>query len=394
MLKISEGKSLHFYCRIAVGLLALALVLVTAAPLLHSDTWWIRIFDFPRIQIAVLIGLTLAGYAALRLYGRLRPLDYAIAAAVGLALVWQLILIAPYTALYPTQMSDSNAEDDSNRISILIYNVLHDNREVEALRDLIRDNDPDIILLSEPTQWWFEQLDGLEENYPYTIFQPQENHYGKLFYSRLELEDPEIRFLIDPGVPSIRTKVRLRSGTIVTLYGAHPRPPGLKRPEVEEEYGSVMEDSGEENGDDEREDSDMRDAELLSIAKEISELGDVPVIVAGDFNDVAWSYTTHLFQRISGLLDPRVGRGLFSSFDTENRLMRYPLDHVFASQHFLLVELRRLPNIGSDHFPILVILDYDPTASPDDEPQPEAGDEQEADEAIEKGKSNEEKSND
>ena len=67
--------------------------------------------------------------------------------------------------------------------------------------------------------------------------------------------------------------------------------------------------------------------------------------------------------------------------------MRYPLDHVFASRHFRLVELRRLPDIGSDHFPILVILDYDPGAVSDEEPRPDPGDEQEADEAIEEGKS-------
>jgi endonuclease/exonuclease/phosphatase (EEP) superfamily protein YafD len=368
-----EKKGLHFFCRIAVGLLSLALIIFTAAPLLSSDAWWIRVFDFPRLQIAALLGLMLLSYAALRYFGRLRPWEYALAAIVGMALFWQLIYIAPYTVFYPKQMSDSRAEDDSNRISLLIYNVLHDNREVAVLRDLIRDNDPDIILLSEPTQWWLEQLDGLEDNYPYTLFQPQENHYGKLLYSRLELIDPEIRFLIDTEIPSIRTNVRLRSGALVTLYGVHPRPPGLKRPEGEE--------------DSEREDSDMRDAELLSIAREIRELGDIPVIVAGDFNDVAWSRTTHLFQRMGGLLDPRMGRGFFNTFDTKSRLLHYPLDHVFASRHFLLAELRRLPDIGSDHFPILVVLDYDPGAVSDDVPQPHAGDQQEADETIDKGKS-------
>uniref|UniRef100_UPI0025BE47A7 endonuclease/exonuclease/phosphatase family protein n=1 Tax=Aquisalimonas sp. TaxID=1872621 RepID=UPI0025BE47A7 len=127
----------------------------------------------------------------------------------------------------------------------------------------------------------------------------------------------------------------------------------------------------------------------LLVAKEVKKLGDVPVIVAGDFNDVAWSHTTYLFKRIEGLLDPRVGRGLFNTFDTRSRLLRYPLDHVFASQHFLLVELRRLPDIGSDHFPMLVVLDYDPGASvAKEEPQPDAGDEQEADEVIEEGRSN------
>ena len=354
----------------------MALVYVSAVPLLRGDAWWIRIFDFPRMQIVVLIGLTLGGYAVLRLYRRLRPWEYALVALVGLGLAWQLVSIAPYTKFFRHEMSDSRAQDDSNRISLLVFNVLSDNREAEALRDLIRDSDPDLIVLSETTRWWLEQLKGLEDDYPYTLFQPQENHYGMLLYSRLELENPEIRFLIEPEIPSIFTRVRLRSGTLVTLYGLHPRPPGLKRTD------------GEKDG--EREDTDMRDAELLLVAKETKELGDVPVIVAGDFNDVAWSHTTHLFQRIGGLLDPRVGRGFFNTFDVRNRLMRYPLDHVFTSRHFLLVELRRLSDIGSDHFPMLVVLDYDPGASAaNEEPRPDAGDEQEANKVIDKAKSNE-----
>lgn len=382
-----ESKSLHFFFRVIVGMISLVMVFGTAVPLLHSDEWWIRIFDFPRLQIAALMIMMLVGYTTLRYFGRLRPLEYVLTAAVGIALIWQIISITPYTIFYPRQMSDSHAVDDSNRISILIFNVLHDNREVTALRDLIRDNDPDLILLSEPTQWWLEQLGGLKEDYPYTLFQPQENHYGKLLYSRLELVNPEIRFLIDPLIPSLRFQVRLRSGTLVTLYGVHPRPPGLKRPESKED-GSAMEEEREEDEDGEREDSDMRDAELLLIAKEVSQMGDTPVIVAGDFNDVAWSRTTHLFQRTGGLLDPRVGRGFINTFDTGTPLLRYPLDHVFASQHFLLVDLRRLPDIGSDHFPMLVVLDYDPGVSVDEKPQPVSGDKKEADEVIHKGKSN------
>jgi endonuclease/exonuclease/phosphatase (EEP) superfamily protein YafD len=207
----------------------------------------------------------LASYVGLRLCGQLRPWEYALAVVAGLGLLWQLYSIAPYTTLYPTQMLESHAKDDSSRISLLAYNVLFDNRNVEALRGLIRDNNPDVILLSETSQWWLEQLEGLEDGYPYTLFQPQENGYGMLLYSRLELEDPEIRFLIEPEIPSIRTKVRLRSGTVVTLYGIHPRPPGTHRPDEDKDTG-IEED--EEKEADEREDSDKRDAELLSVAKE------------------------------------------------------------------------------------------------------------------------------
>lgn len=379
MIKKTVGKALNIFCRIFVGLFSLALICSTAIPLIHSDQWWIRVFDFPRVQIAVLIGLTLAGYLALSLWRRLRSWEYALAAVVGLALVWQLISIVPYTVLYPKEMADSRYEDDSNRLSLLAYNVRYDNREVQVLRDLISDTNPDLILLSEPTDWWLEQLDGLEDDYPYMLLQPQDNHYGMLLYSRLELVNPEIRFLIESEIPSIRTQVRLPSGKLVTLYGVHPRPPGLDLSEEEE---------AEADGD-ERADSDMRDAELMLVAKEVKELGGIPVIVAGDFNDVAWSHTTHLFQRTGGLLDPRVGRGLMNTFDTRNRLLRYPLDHVFASQHFFLVDLRRLPDIGSDHFPLFVVLDYDPDASVEnEEPQSDADDEQEAEEAIDKGQAN------
>ena len=305
------------------------------------------------------------------------------AAFVTLALIWQILSIAPYTTLFPKQMANSTATDDSNRISLLVYNVLAENREVQALRDVIRETSPDLVLLSEPTQWWLEKLAGLEDEYPYTLHQPQENHYGKLLYSRLELVDPEVRFLIEPEIPSLRTQVRLRSGTLVTLYGVHPRPPGLKRSDTGAGAGGGGEDA------DERHDTDTRDAELLVVAKEVKALGDVPVLVAGDMNDVAWSHTTHLFQAIGGLLDPRVGRGLFSTFDTDNPILRYPLDHVFASRHFLFVALRRLPDIGSDHFPLYVVLDYDPVAASKNEgPQSDAGDEQEAAEIIEEGRSN------
>jgi endonuclease/exonuclease/phosphatase (EEP) superfamily protein YafD len=375
--------ALHALCQLLLGLLALVLICVTLLPLLRSDAWWIRILDFPRIQFAVLIVLTLMGYIALRSWQGLRPWQYALAAGAGIALLWQLTAIAPYTAMYPKEMPASTAGDVTNRISLLIYNVLADNRQAQALLDLISDTDPDLILLSEPNQWWLEHLTSLKDDYPYTLLQPQENTYGMLLYSRLELVAPEIRFLIEQDVPSFRSDVRLRSGTLVTLYGIHPRPPGL--PRDEDDNITQVKKSEQQQG--EREDSDKRDAELMLVAKEVKKLGDVPVIVAGDFNDVAWSHTTHLFQRVGGMLDPRVGRGLYNTYDTRSRILRYPLDHAFASRHFGLAELRRLPDVGSDHLPFLVVFDYDPNAvKPEDKPKADAEDEQEASEAIKKGK--------
>jgi endonuclease/exonuclease/phosphatase (EEP) superfamily protein YafD len=179
-------------------------------------------------------------------------------------------------------------------------------------------------------------------------------------YSRLPLEDVQIRNLVEDDVPSIYAKVQLRSGDAFELHGLHPKPPAPQ----------------------ESEDTTERDAELLIVGKEVARHKD-PAIVAGDLNDVAWSYTTRLFQEISGLLDPRVGRGMFNTFSAKNAFMRFPLDHVFHSDHFRLRRMERLEAFGSDHFPVYVELSFEPEgqghqAEPDAEPE----DQQEADEKI------------
>jgi endonuclease/exonuclease/phosphatase (EEP) superfamily protein YafD len=83
---------------------------------------------------------------------------------------------------------------------------------------------------------------------------------------------------------------------------------------------------------------------------------DGPCLVIGDMNDVAWSYTTDLFLKLSGLLDPRRGRGVFSTFNANYPLLRWPLDHFFISSHFRLVNMKVEKHVGSDHFPISISL--------------------------------------
>ena len=157
-------------------------------------------------------------------------------------------------------------------------------------------------------------------------------------FSRLPLGEPEIRFLVEEDVPSIHATLELRSGDSVRAHFLHPAPP-----------------SPTENTE-----STERDAELVIVARSVAE-SNQPVIVAGDLNDVAWSATTRLFRKISGLLDPRVGRGVFNTFHVDYPLVRWPLDHLFHSQHFTLLDIRRLPSIGSDHFPLLTRLSLTPS---------------------------------
>jgi len=242
------------------------------------------------------------------------------------------------------------------------------NRDAAALLAILREQDPDIILLAEPNVWWIEQCRPLEKSHPFTMLQPQSNTYGLALYSRFELVAPEVLFRVEPGVPSIRAGVRLPGGAVVELHAVHPRPPGIVPP-----------------GADERNSSGPRDAELLLVAREVAERG-VPALVVGDFNDVAWSHTTRLFQRLGHLLDPRAGRGLFNTFHAKHPLMRYPLDHVFHTRHFSLAGLERLPGFGSDHFPMFAALVFQPDAAPPPAgtPAPKGDDLEEAKEEIRK----------
>ena len=185
-----------------------------------------------------------------------------------------------------------------------------------------------------------------------------------LLFRRLPLIDAGVKFLVKDDVPSIHAVVRLPSGDEVTLRCLHPRPPAP--------------------GESDR--STERDAELLIVAKELE--GQVrPAIVVGDLNDVAWSRTNALFQKISGLLDPRVGRGFYSTFNANWPLIRFPLDHAFASRHFRLAEFAVLPHVGSDHFPVFARLTLTPSAEPNRAPAaPSREEEHVAEEKIAKAR--------
>jgi endonuclease/exonuclease/phosphatase (EEP) superfamily protein YafD len=335
-------------------------VVQTIFPLIRSARWWIRMSDFPRLQIAAALAVLLAGYLAL--FGVADRWDIIYLVVVVPALSLQLFRIFPYTRIAPNQVIDASSHRPEDRIRVMVSNVLMENRQSIDLLTVVQDVHPDLLLVVETDDWWHEKLASLDTVFPHRIKRPQDNYYGMELFSKFELEANDVRFLLSDKIPSIRTGVRLPSGVWVDFFGIHPRPP------------------------DPDHDSEGRDAEILLVAKEMRQ-SKRAAIVAGDLNDVAWSHTTRLFQRMSGALDPRRGRGMFSTFHAGHLLMRWPLDHVFHDNSFTLVELKRLPNIGSDHFPVLVELQYEPKAEEEQEaPEADREDHEEAKEMIEEGR--------
>lgn len=315
----------------------LAAIASTLVPFIRSDAWWIRIFDFPRIQIAAISTLILSGDLAFRKDTSLS--GHIIHVVLTLCILYQAYKIRPYTVFARKQVERAKQPHNESTVSLLLANVKMDNRNSILLRQIITEADPDVILIVEADEWWQTELRRFATIHRFTVQQPQDNTYGMLLYSRLELVGPEVRFLIEDDVPSIRAAVKLRAGVEIELHCLHPKPP------VPQENAQSTE----------------RDAELMVVGKE-TKGKELPVIVMGDLNDVAWSQTTLLFQKISRLVDPRIGRGLYNSFHAGYFFLRFPLDHFFHSTHFRLIRLKRLAYFGSDHFPMYIRLSYEPEA--------------------------------
>ncbi len=315
-------------------------VAATVLSLSRRTHWLFRIWDFPRVQIAAVAAASALAYRALAWRGT--KSERALLAANAAVVAWQFWKIRTYTPLVRPTVQRAVEETPGNRIVLMMTNVLEENRRYDRLLARIEAEDPDIVIAVEVDDRWMRALEPLTKRYEHVVRMPLNNTYGMVLFSRFELVNPRIAFLIEDDVPSIHTRIRLPSGVEIMLHALHPRPPEPIHDQP----------------------SAPRDAELVVVARRVAdETENLPTIVAGDMNDVAWSPTSQLFVRISGLLDPRAGRGFYNSFSARNPLFRYPLDHVFHSNHFKLVRLQRLPDIGSDHFPILIELQYEPSAA-------------------------------
>ena len=335
----------------------------TLLALVKNKVWWIRIFDFPRVQILILCLVCMVTYLLVAYKNDL--VDNLFIFFSFLSLVIQVYFIWPYTSLAPKQALADLSGDKKRAFSLLVANVLMENRNIDMCLDLVQRVEADIVLFLEPDAWWQKQLKALGQTYPFAVEYPLDNTYGIILFSKLKLNGAQVKFLIEDDVPSIHTSVELNSGAVFDLYCLHPAPPGPT----------------------ENSQSTERDAELIQVGR-ACRAASRPAVVAGDMNDVAWSRTTRLFQRLSGLLDPRRGRGFFNTYHARYPILRWPLDHIFLSRHFRVVDLKRQPYWGSDHFPVYIVLSYEPEAKEAQEhPQPNGQDKEEAKQTLAEAKS-------
>lgn len=311
------------------------LAAATALPLVPTDDWWVRALEFPRPVLAVL--LALAALGAWATLDRRRAVVWVLLATVLAAFAFQLHAMWPYTPLHPTQVRSAADCPPEDGLSVVVANLREGNNGAARFLEEVRRARPDLVFVVEVDRVWIEALRPLEEDYPYRVLHPRDDFWGLALYARVGLVEPEVRHLLTGYVPSLRTGLRLGSGAVVEFHGLHPKPPTP------------------------RQGTGLRDAELL-LAAEAARAGGRPAVVGGDLNAAAWSNITGLMRRIGGLVDPRVGRGFFLTFPTWLPVpLRFPIDHVLFTPEFRLRAIELLPDIGSDHLPLLARLCHAPS---------------------------------
>ena len=307
------------------------MIFTTVAPHLPGKHWLIRVWEFPRVQQMVIIAITIVAWGVY-FYYTADMTAAGLAIILALCFIYQSVWVFPYTILGPKEVTRIKSPAKEKTFSILTSNVYMHNKNFDGLVKLVEKYQPDMLVTLESNKDWEDALETIHKDYPHRIPCALENLYGMHLYSKLPFKEKELRYIIEDDVPSMQVTIEI-DGHDVIVYLLHPKPPSPT----------------------ENESAGPRDQELTLVGQEVLDQK-LPVIVAGDLNDVAWSPTTRKFRSLSKARDPRRGRGFFNTFHAKYKLIRWPLDHVFHTDHFDLVDIKRLKGYGSDHFPLLTKL--------------------------------------
>lgn len=299
-------------------------ILAAAASLLHPvatvfarETWVFELIS--HFQVAALACTALAALAWLIPRPRWQ------AAVLGLLAAWQMEPLLRYSTENPVPADASS----SDRLRILCTNVMVDNPDPSRLGQLILDESPDVVGFIEVPEGWLDRLGEIRRGYPFRYEHPNGSKGLALWFKALPLSvDPPAR-VIETANPHLKASLSF-AGRARNLWLVHPLNPFDRDPSTP---------GGEE---------------LQALASAVQQVGGSTVVI-GDMNSTEGSPYFGDLVRISGLRDSRIGFGRQPSWPTWFPY-RLPIDHALVSGDLSVVDRRLGPDIGSDHFPLILEL--------------------------------------
>lgn len=280
------------------------------------------------VQSAVLMAVFLVLALALR--------EWRIAILASVVLATNLARIAPLS------MAADEPTGTGRRIRVLSANVHTGNRNAAPFLELIRREDPDLILAMEVDSRWLRELSALKAEYPYFREHGRPDNFGIALYSKIPFDSLDELELADSEVPTLLARVTV-DGRSLVFIGTHPLPP------ISRDYAG------------------FRNRQLAALGELAArEALKGSVVIAGDLNTTSWSPLFGDLLETSGLRDSRQGRGIQASWPTINPFIRIPIDHVLVSPDIAIHDRRLGDPIGSDHRPVLIDFSTPPGSNPPD----------------------------
>lgn len=339
-------------------------ILLSVLPFIQHQHWLFRVAEFIKIQLVI---LQIIAFGITMIYVEDSIWLWIVQTVQFILIVYHIYILMRYTKFWKKQ-KPSKTSSSSDKINIISCNIYQFNSEYHRFIELIEQEQPDIFVTMESNADWEKALQPLEKDYPYQKKVPLENTYGMHLYTKLKVHNIQTHYFVADDVPSIEAELETNDGHRFIFFAVHPPPPS-----------PTEEDNSKE-----------RDGDLLAVAKKVRNYA-LPVLVTGDFNNVAWARSSILFKKTSELIDARIGRGILSTFHAKYWFFRVPLDLLFHSTTIIIDKLFIYPSVGSDHFPIGCTFHIDLESDDQEEEVKhlENGEMQEVDELIADGKAEE-----
>lgn len=299
---------LEALCRYGVA----AAVASTVSILLARLDWRLDLLSHFRLQ---LVGLLLLFLLPLILMRRWKSM-----AIIALCLaphLWSL-------SIHYLPVLRDRRPTEGPPLSLLSFNVLSENRDYQAVRQLVVREDPDVLFLTEINSLWRDEMRSLLARYPYTATRTSEDNFGMLLYSKFPITQRE--FIIDSTIRAPLLVARLAwDDQELTFFGLHPQTPISAQG------------------------ARSRNATFALVARLSQERS--PLLIAGDFN--CSTYSPHFQDFSRGLKDSASGRGNVMTWHRLSPLLGIPIDHILYGDSLVCTSMRIGPKCGSDHSAVL-----------------------------------------
>lgn len=221
---------------------------------------------------------------------------------------------------------------------IVTYNMQGGETRPAALRAFIKREAPDVLVLQEASAPVRPLVDSLSDMLPFRVDCIGRRWCHLAILSRHRLHGERIGTRWDGrsgnGPPIVETRLAV-DGRPITVLGTH-----LVRPF----------------------DGRRQRREFDALGDRLNERGVGTAIVTGDFNAAPWSQAMRRFEHEIPLR--RATRALFSwpQGCLTDRLCApgplLPIDHIFASTDIVPIAVRRGPELGSDHYPVVAVFAF------------------------------------